>query len=97
MRTRFFHYVYCEPDSENIKAMLDASLEATGKKPMVCGMCLSDMSVISKYGNSDAFAMGLGRDFSLTGGAHQPNEFVECDKLIEFTKTIAVYIINMMS
>lgn len=96
-RTRFFHYVFCEPDSEDIKAMLDASFEATGKKPIVCGSTLSDLSVISKYGSNRAFAFGIGRDFSLLGGAHQPNEFIECDKLIEFTKTIALYIINTMS
>lgn len=96
-RTRFFHYVYCEPDTEDIKEMIDASVVATGKKPIVCGMCLSDMSVISKYGNSNAYSFGIGRDFSLPGGAHQANEFIECDKLIEFTKTIAVCIIKTMS
>ena len=96
-RTRFFHYVFCEPDSEDIKAMLDVSFEATGKKPIVCGSTLSDLSVISKYGSNRAFAFGIGRDFSLPGGAHQPNEFIECDKLIEFTKTIALYIVNTMS
>ena len=96
-RTRFFHYVYCEPDSADIKAMLGASLEATGKTPIVCGSCLSDLSVISKYGSSEAYGFGMGRDFSLPGGAHQPNEYIECDKFVEFTKTIAMYIINTMS
>ncbi len=96
-RTRFFHYVFCEPNSEDILAMRKAAIEATGKAPVICGSCLSDLSVISKYGSNRAFAFGIGRDFSLPGGAHQPNEFIECDKLIEFTKTIALYIINTMS
>ena len=96
-RTRFFHYVFCEPDSEDILAMRKAAIEATGKAPAICGSCLSDLSVISKYGSNRSFAFGIGRDFSLPGGAHQPNEFIECDKLIEFTKTIALYIINTMS
>lgn len=96
-RTRFFHYVYCEPDSADIKAMLGASLEATGKTPIVCGSCLSDLSVISKYGSSEAYGFGMGRDFSLPGGSHQPNEYIECDKLVEYAKTIATYIINTMS
>ena len=95
-RTRFFHYVHCEPDSEDIKAMLNASIEATGKAPIVCGSCLSDLSVISKYGSSEAYGFGMGRDFSLPGGAHQPNEFIECDKFVEFAKTIAAYIINTL-
>ncbi len=68
--TRFFHYVYCEPDSVDVKAMVDAAVCATGKAPDVCGSCLSDLSVISKYGSSAAYGFGMGRDFSLPGGAH---------------------------
>ncbi len=94
--TRFFHYVFCEPDSEDIKLMLEASKEATGRDILVCGSCLSDLSVISKFGSSRAFAFGAGRDFSLPGGAHQPNEFIECDKLVEYTKTLAAYILKIL-
>lgn len=94
--TRFFHYVFCEPDSESIKIMVEASKEARGEEPIVCGSCLSDLSVISKYGNSSAFAYGLGRDFSTKGGAHQPNEYVECDALVKYAKTIATYIIKTL-
>ncbi len=94
--TRFFHYVFTEPDSEDIKLMLEASKEATGAVPKVCGSCLSDLSVISKYGSSRAYAFGIGREFSDLGGAHQPNEFVECDKLVEFTKTIGAYILKVL-
>ena len=90
--TRFFHYVFCDPDSEDITKMLEASQAATGSKPIVCGSCLSDLSVISKYGSSDAFAFGAGSDFSEPGGAHQPNEFIECDRLVNYAKTIAAYI-----
>ena len=96
-KTRFFHYVFTEPDTEDIKIMCEASKEATGQEPFVCGSCLSDLSVISKYGSSRAFAFGAGRDFSLPGGAHQPNEFIECDELIDYTKTIAAYIIKILS
>ena len=94
--TRFFHYVSCQPDSENIQLMLEASLEATGAAPIVCGSCLSDLSVISKYGSSRAFAFGAGRDFSKAGGAHQPNEYIECDKLIAYAKTIATYVLKVL-
>ncbi len=94
--TRFFHYVHCEPDSDDIKIMLEASREATGKEPLVCGSCLSDLSVISKYGSSNAYGFGMGRDFSEIGGAHQPNEYIECDKFVEFTKTIAAYILKIV-
>ena len=94
--TRFFHYVFCEPDSEDIRIMLDAAKEATGQDLPVCGSCLSDLSVISKYGSSRAFAFGCGRDFSLEGGAHQPNEFIECDKLLNYAKIIATYILKVL-
>lgn len=96
MQTRFFHYVWCEPDSEDINLMLESARETTGKEPIVCGSCLSDLSVISKFGSSRAFAYGAGRDFTLPGGAHQPNEFIECDKFLEFTKTIAGYVLKVL-
>ena len=94
--TRFFHYVFCEPDSEDVMLMVEASKDATGKEPIVCGSCLSDLSVISKYGSKKAFGFGAGRDFSKEGGAHQPNEYIECDELLKFTKTIASYILKVL-
>lgn len=94
--TRFFHYVFCEPDSEDVILMVKASKEATGKEPIVCGSCLSDLSIISKYGSNRAYGFGAGRDFSKEGGAHQPNEYIECNKLLEYTKTIASYILKVL-
>ncbi|MBE6966729.1 MAG: M20 family metallopeptidase [Ruminococcaceae bacterium] len=94
--TRFFHYVHTTPDSEDITNMLAASREATGEELRVCGSCLSDLSVISKYGSSYAFAFGAGRDFSKEGGAHQPNEYMLCDKLVNYAKTIAAYVIRIL-
>lgn len=94
--TRFFHYVFCEPDSNDIKLMLEASQEAIGKKLEVCGSCQSDYSVILKYGSPNAFAFGNGRGFHLEGGSHQVNEFMECDSLVDYAKTIAAYIIRIL-
>lgn len=94
--TRFFHHVFCEPDTTEIKDMLEASMEATGKAPIVCGSCLSDLSVILKYGSKSAFGFGAGREFSQKGGAHQPNEFMECDKLLDYAKTIATYVVKVL-
>ena len=94
--TRFFHYVHCQPDSPDVLAMVEAAKEATGNELLVCGSCLSDLSVISKYGSNNAYGFGCGRDFSLPGGAHQPNEFMECDALVEYTKTMAAFILKML-
>ena len=93
---RFFHYVWCAPDSSDVLDMVESSKEAVGKDLVVCGSCLSDLSVISKYGSSRAYAFGAGRDFSMPGGAHQPNEFIECDALVDYTKTIAAYIMRVL-
>lgn len=94
--TRFFHYTHCDPNAQAILDFSDAMYEALGERPKVCGSCLSDLSVIGKYGGACAFAYGGGRDFSLPGGAHQPNEFIECDKLVAYTKTIAAYIVKVL-
>ena len=94
--TRFFHYVFCEPDSEDVMTMLEASREATGNELLVCGSCLSDLSVISKFGSSSAYGFGAGRDFSVEGGAHQPNEFIECDSLVDYTKTVGAFILKIL-
>lgn len=94
--TRFFHYVFCEPDCQDILDYLEAAELATGKRPLVCGGGLGDQSVIAKYGTKNAFSVGPGRSFELEGGAHQPNEFVECDSLVAFTKTMAAYVLKVL-
>ncbi len=94
--TRFFHYTYAEPDAPEILEFCDSMQEAIGKRPNVCGSCLSDLSVIGKFGGKCAFAYGAGKDFSLPGGPHQPNEFISCDELVEFAKTIASYIVKVL-
>ncbi len=95
-QTRFFHYVFTEPDSEDITLMLEAAKETNSQIPIVCGSCLSDLSVISKYGSKKAFSFGAGRDFSKPGGAHQVDEYIECDKLVKYTKTVAAYVLKVL-
>lgn len=94
--TRFFHYGYSEPDCDEIKEFLECAKQATGEEIPVCGSCLSDLSVILKYGSKNAFAFGAGRDFSLEGGAHQKNEFIECDELVKLAKNIGAYVIKTL-
>lgn len=95
--TRFFHYAYTEPDCGSIQDLCNAARTATGRELEVCGSCLSDLSVILKYGSPEAYGFGIGRDFSEYGGAHQPDEFVCCDDLVEYAKIIAAYIIQTLS
>ena len=95
--TRFFHYAYAEPDCASIQDLCKAARSASGRELEVCGSCLSDLSVIVKYGCKEAYGFGIGRDFSEYGGAHQPDEFVSCDELVEYAKIIATYIIQTLS
>ena len=94
--TRFFHFVSCEPDCQDILDYIAAAELAGAPAPLVCGGGLGDQSVIAKYGTANAFSVGPIRSFEEAGGAHQPNEYVECDKLVEFTKTIAAYVLKVL-
>ncbi len=94
--TRYFHYGFSEPDHESINDMVRVAKDAIGEDVMVCGSCLSDLSVILKYGNNSAYGFGAGRDFSLPGGAHQPNEFIECESLVKFAKMVGAYMIDFL-
>lgn len=94
--TRFFHYAYSEPDCAAIRDMQAAALEVSGRQLAPCGSCLSDLSVIVKYGSPQAFGFGVGRDFDSYGGAHQSDEYIECDQLTEYAKIIAAYILRTL-
>jgi len=94
--TRHFHYGFSEPDCDAIRLMQEAAQEVSGRTVIPCGSCLSDLSVILKYGSSEAYGFGIGRNFDEVGGAHQPNEFIECDKLVEYAKIMAAYILKVM-
>ncbi len=95
-KTRFFHYANTEPDNASIRDMQEAALAVSGRELKPCASCLSDLSVILKYGSKEAFGFGIGRDFDAYGGAHQPDEYIECEKLVEYAKIIAAYIIKSM-
>ena len=95
--TRFFHYGYSEPDCGSIKDLQNAAGEVSGRELTPCGSCLSDLSVLLKYGCNEAYGFGIGRDFGKYGGAHQPDEFIECDVLLEYAKIIGAYILNTLS
>ena len=94
--TRFFHYAYSEPDCSAITQLQQTALAATGRQLVPCGSCLSDLSIILKYGGGEAFGFGVGRDFNVYGGAHQPDEHIECSDLLEFAKIIGAYILDTL-
>ena len=54
------------------------------------------MSVILKYGGKHVVNFGSGQGFDKPGGAHQPNERINCDVLLDYTKAIASYILRTL-
>ncbi len=94
--TRFFHYAYSEPDCASIRDMQEAARMVSGRELLPCGSCLSDLSVILKYGSKEAYGFGIGRDFSEYGGAHQPDEYIDCESLLEYAKIMAAYVVKTL-
>ena len=92
--TRFFHYAYSEPDCASITELQDTARAVSGRELVPCGSCLSDLSVILKYGGGEAFGFGVGRGFDVYGGAHQPDEHIACENLLEYAKIIGAYILR---
>jgi len=94
--TRFFHYGYSEPDCVSIRELQETARIVSGRELVPCGSCLSDLSVILKYGGGEAFGFGIGRGFDVYGGAHQPDEFIACDDLVEYAKIIGAYVLKTL-
>ncbi len=40
------------------------------------------------------YNFGILRDFSLPGGAHQPDEFVDCRELMNFTRALLLFLMR---
>ena len=82
-------------DASTIRELQAAAARVSGRTLTPVGACLSDLSVILHYGSPEAISFGIGRDFDAVGGAHQPNEFIECEALLEFTKILAGYLFDV--
>ena len=80
--TRFFHFMRTGDDSPVVPLLIEAARKAGAPEPKPVGACLSDLSVLLKYGSPNTVGFGIGRDFDAYGGAHQADEFVECEKLV---------------
>lgn len=93
-RSRFFCYAAADKGHPNIKLLRRAIGAQTGREPKVCGMCLSDLNLFINCLDGNAISCGVCRDFSDIGGSHQPNEFVVCDELVQFTKSIVDFILE---
>ncbi len=91
---RFFEYGEMEDTEGVIDAFQRAAVAVRGKPLPVTASCLTDLNLILQYAGKNSINYGLVRDFKLYGGAHQPDEFVECDQLVEYTKNLALFLLD---
>ena len=65
-----------------------------GSPTEYAGGCLSDLSIFYRYGGGTAFNTGLYNGFAEYGGAHQIDEYIDCDELLAIIKALALYLIK---
>ena len=94
LRTRFFLYGETAKDSPEAKALTTLLTEETGKAPDTSGSCLSDLSLLLRYGTKNSFNYGMVRGSKTGGGAHQPNEHIDCETFVHFVKTLALTLLR---
>lgn len=92
--TRWF--TYGETSSAYPAAALlgGCAVQAFGRPVRTAGACLSDLSVFLEYGTKNSLSFGIFRDFALPGGAHQPDEYVECEQLLQYTQALALFLLR---
>lgn len=93
--SRYFKYSEVDEGSEAFRTMKDCAEKACGHAVPVKGSCLTDLSAfVGVLPDACSFNFGVLRDFSLPGGAHQPNEFVDCEEFYNFTKALLLFLIR---
>ena len=93
-RSRFFRYAVTDKEHKCIKTLRNSAQKTLGRDLKVCGMSLSDLNIFINNSNGNAISCGVCRGFADEGGAHQPNEYVICDELVDLTKLIAEFIFD---
>lgn len=92
--TRYFDYECAPADDPAILLMMECDADVHGKKAKVSGACLSDYFLYLQYGSRSSFNYGILRDFKLHGGAHQPDEYVECRDLLNNAKALCLFLLR---
>ena len=95
MTTRFFHFVKSELNGNDVvNKLIDSAKTVSGRKVVPGGAVLSDLSLIIKHGSQRAVGFGAGSAFDVYGGAHQRDEHIDCEKLLEFAKIIGAFLLE---
>ena len=89
--SRFFGYGFVENDNAEINLLKKVGKSILNREIYDKASCLSDLSLFLSAAPGRAISFGAGRDFDVRGGAHLPDEFIECDDLLNFTKIITKF------
>ena len=90
--TRYFPYSGCAENNTDLDLISDCAALVTGKHPRRAGASLSDLNIFMKYGSPLSFNYGIFRDFNLPGGAHQPDEYIDCEEFLAITRVLAHFV-----
>ena len=93
-RSRFFPYGFTPDSHPEIQRIQRTCRKAVNREATVAPSCLSDLSLFLVCAPGKAVSYGGGRDFNVPGGAHLPDEFIECRELVDLAKAIAEYILD---
>ena len=92
--SRYFDYIRADESDPSIQLLLECAAEANGRPVRAAGACLSDYFLYYKYGSPCSVTYGIFRDFSVPGGAHQPDEYISCEDFLNMTKALALFILR---
>lgn len=92
--TRFFPYLTTDKSNGAAEIMRRAAEETAGRPVPEKGSCLTDLNLFIKYGSPHSFNFGILRDFALPGGAHQPDEYVDCAEFLAYTKALTLFLVR---
>ena len=90
--TRYFRYALSEKDNKYIDLLKKSAKDVIGEEIISEASCLSDLNILINNASPSSFSFGIGRDFDIEGGAHLADEFIECDRLVDFTKVVAAFV-----
>lgn len=94
MATRFFRFAGSDPEARGARLLCRAVKECCGIDVKPSGVCLSDHPMFVRNGCPNALMTGCIRSFGVEGGAHQIDEYVETEQLVNCARTVAYFLLN---
>ena len=92
--TRFFRFAEAAYDNPTMELLKRSVKKVTGEDQDGIAMCLSDHPIYVNWASPRALSFGGGREFGEYGGAHQPDEFIECENFTVFAEILGEFLMN---